>query len=159
MHDLPFGHSLCRLTSICCSLPRIPPPLVPQPRGLHYIRIEDFNGGGWLVGPDLGDPTAFLRNISKSAAVPTSGWQYWQYSYGGGCWWPAPADLTATLLPDLSTILCANVTVSAYLLSFSPQPGYSGAAARCSRPPPAGCYRPVIVAAGSCAMVRVRRGC
>ena len=124
-----------------------------------YIRIEDFNGGGWLVGPDLGDPTAFLRNISKSAAVPTSGWQYWQYSYGGGCWWPAPADLTATLLPDLSTILCANVTVSAYLLSFSPQPGYSGAAARCSRPPPAGCYRPVIVAAGSCAMVRVRRGC
>ena len=44
-----------------------------------YIRIEDFNGGGWLVGPDLGDPTAFLRNISKSAAVPTSGWQYWQY--------------------------------------------------------------------------------
>ena len=57
-----------------------------------YIRIEDFNGGGWLVGLDLGGPTAFLRNISKSAAVPTSGWQYWQYSYGGGCWWPAPAD-------------------------------------------------------------------
>ena len=109
-----------------------------------YIRIEDFNGrpayqqlhlqeetqlflyyrqatGRWLVGPDLGGRKAFLRNTTKSVTVPTSGWQY---SDGGGGWSPAP-DLTATLLLDLSSVLCANVTVSASLgtFSFSPLPG------------------------------------
>ena len=108
-----------------------------------YIRIEDFNGrpayqqlhlqeetqlflyyrqatGRWLVGPDLGGSKFYLRNTTKSVTVPTSGWQY----SDGGSFRPAP-DLTATLLLDLSSVLCANVTVSASLgtFSFSPLPG------------------------------------
>ena len=100
-----------------------------------YGRIEDRNGrpaykqlhldeceqrtlyfhpsGDWLVvlTSVLGVSTAVLRNTSKSKSVPISGWQHLT-SKVDGVWCPV-TGLTVSLLNDLSSVLCSDITIRA----------------------------------------------
>ena len=110
----------------------------PYYRQKHTVDTEgasflySHDNGGWVVSDTLGGAGGYLRNISQTASVPTSGWQYLKYDDDG--WHHDPA-LTVTPLSALSSATCSSITISAkgeaakkvpdYLGTFTPTGDYS----------------------------------
>ena len=67
-----------------------------------------FCNGNWAVGPSLGKPKCFLMNFSESRTVPTSGWKT-----GIGGYLRSAPGLSLTRIPDLSSVLCSTITITA----------------------------------------------
>ena len=107
----------------------------PYYRQKHTVDTEGawflycYENGNWYVSDILGENAGSLKNTTKTASVPTSGWQY----IGGR--WHHDLALTVTPLSDLSSATCSSITISAkgeaarkvpdYLGTFTPTGDYS----------------------------------
>ena len=69
--------------------------------------LYSHDNGIWYVSDTLGKAGGSLKNTTKTASVPTSGWQY----IGGR--WHHDLALTVTPLSDLSSATCSSITISA----------------------------------------------
>ena len=99
----------------------------PYYRQKHTVDTEgasflySHDNGGWVVSDTLGGAGGYLRNISQTASVPTSGWQY-----GVGNAWHHDPTMTVTHKFNLSSATCSSITISAQGEAARKQPSSLG---------------------------------
>ena len=99
----------------------------PYYRQKHTVDTEgasflySHDNGGWVVSDTLGGAGGYLRNISQTASVPTSGWQY-----GVGNAWHHDPTMTVTHKFNLSSATCSSITISAEGEAARKQPSSLG---------------------------------